>query len=88
MGMKPTTTERTPPPRKHIFPSSEPVGEETNRGGQGKKRRESRRERLLRLICGRKNQKAEEKAISSEYGRLNAYNHHVRLLSPEPLVVE
>lgn len=28
---------------KHIFPSSEPLGEETNRGGQGKKRRESRK---------------------------------------------
>ena len=64
MGMKPTTTKRTPPPRKHIFPSSEPVREETNRGGQGRKARERRRERLLRLICGRKNQKAEEKAIS------------------------
>src|SRR6266446_7785188 len=37
MGMKPTTTERTPPPREHIFPSSEPVREETNRGGQGRK---------------------------------------------------
>src|SRR5215469_11925693 len=30
MGMKPTTTERAPPPRKHIFPSRKPVGEETN----------------------------------------------------------
>jgi hypothetical protein len=36
MGMKPTTTERTPPPREHIFSSSEPDGEETNRGGQEK----------------------------------------------------
>jgi hypothetical protein len=74
MGMKPTTTERTPPPRKHIFPSSERVREETNRGEQGKKARESsesRREGLLRLICGRKNQKAEEKAISSEYWPVN-----------------
>src|SRR5215831_4040092 len=26
MGMKPTTTERAPPPREHIFPSSEPLG--------------------------------------------------------------
>jgi hypothetical protein len=68
MGMKPTTTERTPPPRKHIFPSSEPVVEETQtEAGKERKARESRRERLLRLICGRKNQKAEEKAISSEY---------------------
>jgi hypothetical protein len=68
MGMKPTTTERTPPPRKHIFPSSEPVREETQpEAGKKRKARESRRERLLRLICGRKNQKAEEKAISSEY---------------------
>jgi hypothetical protein len=68
MGMKPTTTERTPPPRKHIFPSSEPVREETQpEAGKKRKARESRRERLLRLICGRKNQKAEEKAISSQY---------------------
>jgi hypothetical protein len=37
MGMKPTTTERTPPPRKHIFPSSKTVGEETNRGTQEKR---------------------------------------------------
>jgi len=89
MGMKPTTTERTPPPRKHIFPSSEPVREETQtEAGKERKARESRRERLLRLICGRMNQKAEEKAISSEYGRLNAYYHHVRLLSPEPMVVD
>ncbi len=88
MGMKPTTTKRTPPPRKHIFPSSEPVREETNRGGQGRKARERRRERLLRLICGRKNQKAEEKAIPNIDGRLNAYNDHALLLSPEPLVVK
>ena len=68
MGMKPTTTERTPPPRKHVFPSSERVREETQtEAGKERKARESRRERLLRLICGRKNQKAEEKAISSEY---------------------
>jgi hypothetical protein len=33
MGIKPTTTKRTPPPRKHIFPSRR----NTNRGGQGKK---------------------------------------------------
>jgi len=88
MGMKPTTTKRTPPPRKHIFPSSELVREETNRGGQGRKARERRRERLLRLICGRKNQKAEEKAIPNIDGRLNAYNDHALLLSPEPLVVK
>jgi len=37
MGMKPTTTERTPPLREHIFPSSKPVGEETNRGTQEKR---------------------------------------------------
>jgi hypothetical protein len=72
MGMKPTTTERTPPPRKHIFPSSEPVREETQpEAGKKRKARESRRERLLRLICGRKNQKAEEKAISSQYWPVN-----------------
>src|SRR5215472_2480389 len=67
MGMKPTTTERTPPPRKHIFPSTKPVGEETNRPG---KKRESRRERLLRLIFGRRNQKVgrtEEQTVSFEY---------------------
>ena len=63
MGMKPTTTERTPPPRNHIFPSSEPVGEETQTeaGKERKAERESSRKRLLRLICGRKNQKAKEK---------------------------
>ena len=33
MGMKPTTTERAPPPRKHIFLSSEPLGKKTNKGG-------------------------------------------------------
>ena len=68
MGMKPTTTERTPPPRKHIFPSSEPVGEETQtEAGKERKARESKRERLLRRICGRRNQKAGEQAISFEY---------------------
>jgi hypothetical protein len=67
MGMKPTTTERTPPPRKHIFPSSEPRwGRNKQRRARKEKQRESRRERLLRLICGR-NQKAEEQAVSSEY---------------------
>ena len=40
MGMKPTTTERTPPPREHIFPSSKPVGKETNRGSQEKERKQ------------------------------------------------
>jgi hypothetical protein len=71
MGMKPTTTERTPPPRKHIFPSTKPVGEETNRAG---KKRESRRERLLRLIFGRRNQKVgrtEEQTVSFEYWPVN-----------------
>ena len=60
MGMKPTTTERTSPPRKHIFPSSKPVGKETNRGTQEKS--ESRRERLLKLICERRNQKTGKQA--------------------------
>jgi hypothetical protein len=40
MGMKPTTTERTPPPREHSFPSSKPVGEETNRDSQEKERKQ------------------------------------------------
>jgi hypothetical protein len=31
MGMKPTTTERTPSPREHTFPSSEPLEEKLNR---------------------------------------------------------
>ena len=40
MRMKPTTTERAPPPRKHIFPSSE-------RWGRNKQRR-ARKEKLER----------------------------------------
>jgi hypothetical protein len=31
MGMKPTTTERTPSPREHTFPSSECLEEKQNR---------------------------------------------------------
>src|SRR5215469_3319214 len=68
MGMKPTTTERTPPPREHIFPSSKPVGKETNRGSQEKERKQkgkaietdlrkkesegSRTSHILRLLAG------------------------------------
>ena len=54
MRMKPTTTERAPPPREHIFLSSEPLRKKQTKAG---KKRESRRERLLRLIFGRRNQK-------------------------------
>jgi len=34
MGTKPTTTERTPPPREHTFPSSESLEEKQNRAGK------------------------------------------------------
>jgi hypothetical protein len=54
--------------------SSPPVnafGKKQTEASKERKARESRRERLLRLICGRKNQKAEEKAISSEYWPVN-----------------
>jgi hypothetical protein len=46
-------------------------GKKQTEASKERKARESRRERLLRLICGRKNQKAEEKAISSEYWPVN-----------------
>jgi len=38
MGMKPTTTKRTPPPRKHIFPSSDPFGKKQTEAGKEEKR--------------------------------------------------
>jgi hypothetical protein len=51
MGMKPTTTKRTPPPRKHSFSSSEPREEKQT----GRVRKEkSKRERLLRLDLRKK----------------------------------
>jgi hypothetical protein len=40
MGMKPTTTERTPPPRKHIFPSSEPFGKKHKQRRARKEKRQ------------------------------------------------
>jgi len=69
MGMKPTTTERTPPPREHIFPSSKPGGRETNRAV--KKKRGSRRERLLKVICERRNQKVGGTNCLFEYWPVN-----------------
>jgi hypothetical protein len=62
MGMKPTTTERTPPPREHTFP---PVNLwRRNKQEAGKKK--SKRERLLKLNRPRRkeNQKAEEQPIT------------------------
>jgi hypothetical protein len=39
MGMKPTTTERTPPPREHIFPSSELLGKKQTEAGRKRERK-------------------------------------------------
>jgi hypothetical protein len=51
MGIKPTTTKRTPPPCEHSFSSSEPQ-EENKKGVQEKRKR--KRERLLRLDLRKK----------------------------------
>jgi hypothetical protein len=44
MGMKPTTTERAPPPREHIFPSRNLRGRSRQQAG---KKRARRREGLF-----------------------------------------
>jgi hypothetical protein len=54
MGTKPTTTERTPPPREHTFP---PVNLwRKNKQEAGKKK--SKRERLLKLNRPRRKEKS------------------------------
>jgi hypothetical protein len=67
MGMKPTTTERTPPPREHTFPSSEPLEEKQNR-----RERKSKKQKGKAIeTCGseeeerRENQKSEEHSLYS-----------------------
>jgi|SRR5690348_16507797 hypothetical protein len=40
MGMKPATTERTPPPQEHVFSSSEHLEGEANTAGGEEKRKE------------------------------------------------
>jgi hypothetical protein len=51
MGIKPTTTKRTPPPREHSSPPMN-LGRRDKQGEQEKRR--SKRERLLRLDLRKK----------------------------------
>ena len=62
MGMKPTTTERTPPPREHTFPPVNLWRRKQQEAGKKK----SKRERLLKLNRPRRkeNQEAEEQPIT------------------------
>jgi hypothetical protein len=83
MGMKPTTTERTPPPREHIFPSSKPVGKETNRDSQEKERKQKGKA-IETDLRKKKSEGWRTSHILRIFGRLTSYNHHVWLLSPEP----
>lgn len=66
MGMKPATTERTPPPWEHTFLLQEKQSEEVL-----KKKEKSKRERLFRMDQRKKqeNQKHEEQLIFGESRR-------------------
>jgi len=60
MGMKPTTTERTPPPRQHTFSSSEPLEEKENQRGKKIEKQKGKAIETDSEQERRKKQKAEE----------------------------
>src|SRR2546430_11491300 len=60
MGMKPTTTERTPPPRQHTFSSSEPLEEKENQRGKKIEKQKGKAIETDPEQERRKKQKAEE----------------------------
>jgi hypothetical protein len=70
MGMKPATTERTPSPREHTFPSLEPLKQkETERARKEKKQKGKA---LLEPIRRTRKENSEDEEHCPNVGRLSA----------------
>src|SRR5258708_16646339 len=70
MGMKRATTERTPSPREHTFPSHEPRKQKETEGARKEKKQKGKA--LLKSIRRTRKENSEDEEHCPNVGRLSA----------------